>query len=388
VKLLMLTKFVPMPANSGGKQRSLAVLRTLAESGEVTLCAFDDGHADLDAIRRLGVEVHAVPRVGRAGAVSGALRTRSLSAARFWSRALLDRARAVAGSTDPDVVLVAYSQLAPYGPEIPARHRILDLHNVESSLFASYAASAGSPARRLAGAIEQRALERIERRACAAYDTVLVVSETDAERLPGRPRRLLVCPNGTPTRAPLPMGDEPAVVFVGLLGWRPNADAARWFSREVWPRVRGLAPGAHLYLVGREPTPEVRALAGPDITVTGAVPDVDPYLARARVAVAPLLAGGGSRLKILEALGAGRPVVSTAVGAEGLTALAGQGLTIADHPDAFAREVAARLLDPERAQSEGLAGNAAVLARFSWPATLAPLTAELGRLATGAETEL
>jgi glycosyltransferase involved in cell wall biosynthesis len=374
----MVTKFVPAPADSGGKQRSLAVLKTLAAAGDVTLCAIDDGTADLAAIRELGVDVRAVPRPSAATRALGIARTGSISAGRFWSRSLLD---AVRGAVDPppDVLLVVYSQLAPYARHLPARHRILDLQNIESALFRSYAESPTSPLRRVAARFEERALRRIERRAATDFDTVVVVTDADAARLPAMPRRLLVCANGMTERRVLPMGDEPVVAFVGLLGWRPNADAALWLVNEVWPRVRAAVPGAELLLVGRDPSPGVLAAARDDIVVTGTVPDVEPYLARARVTAAPLLAGGGSRLKILESLGSGRPAVATTIGAEGLVDLVGHGLSVADSPDAFADALIARLRDRELAADEGRRGAVEVRGRYGWERTLLPLAEELRR---------
>lgn len=292
----MVTKFLPLPADNGGKRRSLAILRRLAERGEVVLCAFDDGRADRHGLVRLGVELKPVPwRPTLGTAARGLLRRRSVSAGRFFHR---DLAAAVADATaEPtDLLLIGYAQLAPYGRGLPARLRVVDLHNVESTLARRYGHLKG-PILGLPYALEARALERIERRAVQDSDMVLVVSEADRQRLP-KGGNIVVCPNGWDPGEPLPRGDEAVVVFVALLGWAPNADAACWLVGEVWPLVRASCPGARLLLVGRDPTPRVSALATHDIEVTGTVPDVTPYLARSRVALAPLRAGGGSRLKI------------------------------------------------------------------------------------------
>jgi glycosyltransferase involved in cell wall biosynthesis len=157
-------------------------------------------------------------------------------------------------------------------------------------------------------------------------------------------------------------------------------EAATWFTREVWPSVVGAMPEARLQLVGREPAPEVQALAGPTVQVTGTVPDLDPWYARTRVCVAPLLAGGGSRLKILEALAAGRPLVATTIGAEGLEDLVGRGVLVEDDPTAMARAVVDLLGDADRATELGLAGADAVRADHSWSAAVRPL---LDRLPAG-----
>ena len=156
------------------------------------------------------------------------------------------------------------------------------------------------------------------------------------------------------------------------MGWKPNVDAAVWLGREVWPLVRERMPEARLSLVGREPSAEVRALAAPDIEVTGTVPDVRPYLAKARVALAPLRSGGGTRLKVLEALDAGRPIVSTTIGIEGLEDLVGDGALVADDAQGFADQVVELLSDPERAAKAGDVGHRTVADRYAWDRVLAP----------------
>ncbi|MGI4896866.1 MAG: polysaccharide pyruvyl transferase family protein, partial [Janthinobacterium lividum] len=203
-------------------------------------------------------------------------------------------------------------------------------------------------------------------------DLVSVVSAKDVERLPVRPRRLVTALNGWEPRPVLAPADDPVAVFIGVLGWQPNADAAQWLAQQVWPHVRAAMPAARASLVGRNPSPATLALAGNGLTVTGTVPDVQPYLAQARVALAPLRAGGGTRLKILEALAAGRPVVATSVGADGLEDLVGSGVLIADEPREFAARVVELLADPARAEELGRAGATAVAERYSWDHVLTP----------------
>jgi glycosyltransferase involved in cell wall biosynthesis len=374
VRVLFVTKFLPLPANSGGKQRSAALLTRLTRLGDVTVAALDDGTADRAALEALGVQVLSASRPGRLAAGSGALRAGSVSAGRFYSRRLRSAVRMAVHQQEPDVMVVAYAQLAPYAACAPRVPKVLDLHNIESSLFVSYADSRrGLPA--AAALAESRALRRIERRALATYDVVSVVSQVDLARLPAPHPNVLVCPNGWEPSAALPPAADPVVSFVGLMGWTPNVDAAVWLVEAVWPEVRARVPGAQLRLVGRDPAPAVRALAGADISVTGTVPDVTPHLAAARVVVAPLRAGGGSRLKVLEGLDAGRPVVATTVGAEGLERLVGRGVVLADEPATFAEAIVRLLLDPEEAAALGAVGRRAVHASFSWDATLASLLA-------------
>lgn len=369
----MVTKFLPLPDNNGGHQRSLAIARRLAERGDLVLCAYDDGTADRDGLRDLGIDVRAVPwRVTPAQAARGVLATRSVTAGRFWSPALVKAVRGAADEKGIDLLQVEYQQMVPLVLDLSAKKTVLDLHNVESSLVDSYARARRGPSALLYRA-EAAALRRMERRTIGAFDSVVVVSEQERARLSPDLRSVLVCPNGREPSAVLPNAADPTVAFVATMGWAPNVDAALWLGREIWPLVRRRVPDARLLLVGKDPAPAVSELADESIEVTGTVEDVNPYLARARVVVAPLRAGGGTRLKIMEALDVGRPVVSTSLGCEGMEDLVGHGVVVADTAEDQAEAIAALLLDPARAASLGRTGHDAVKAGHSWDTALAPL---------------
>jgi glycosyltransferase involved in cell wall biosynthesis len=376
----MVSKFVPLPDNDGGKQRTLALARRLALGADVVLCAYDDGTADVEGMRRLGVDVRCVPwRPTPARAASGVLRTRSLSSGRFWSGALASEIGRACEEGPVDLLQVEYLQMTPLTRGVAARRRVLDLHNVESALVRSYA-QAGRGPRGLVARIEARALLAMERAVLGTYDTVVVVSERERTRLPRGAGEVLVCPNGRDPDpdGPLAPADTPTAAFVATMGWAPNVDAALWFVGEVWPLVLRRVPAARLLLVGREPAPSVQALASGSVEVSGTVADIRPYLARTRVAVAPLRSGGGTRLKILEALDAGRPMVATSVAVDGLEDLVGEGVVLADDAPGMAEALCALLDDPDRAEALGRAGHDAVAARHSWDAALAPLVSSVG----------
>jgi glycosyltransferase involved in cell wall biosynthesis len=371
----MVTKFVPLPDNDGGKQRVLAVARRLAHGADLVLCAYDDGTADVPGLEQLGIEVRRVPwKPGAARAGRGALKTRSLSAGRFFSPELVAEVRAAAAEGPVDLLQVEYLQMAPVAADVAAARRVLDLHNVESALMRSYARTARGPAALVARA-EAAALSAMERKAARTFDTVLVVSDRERARLAPGFSEVLVCPNGRDPHpsCPLAPSPSPTAAFVATLGWAPNVDAAVWFGREVWPEVLRRLPAARLLLVGRDPAPSVRGLASSSVEVSGTVSDVLPYLAQARVAVAPLRSGGGTRLKILEALDAGRPVVATSVAVDGLEDLIGRGVVVADDAAGMADAVTTLLEDPEAATTLGQVGHDAVVASHSWDAALAPL---------------
>jgi glycosyltransferase involved in cell wall biosynthesis len=378
----MVTKFLPLPADSGGKQRSLAVLQRLASLGDVVLCCFDDERADHAGLARLGVDVRCVPWRPTAPRIArGILHAGSGSAARFWDADLAAIVQRAVAEAPTDLLQVEYSTLAPYLNGVRAPLRVLDFHNIESSLAASYARSA-SALKAVPVWMEAAALRGLEWRSVRNVDVVVVVSDNDRERLPNARGEVLVCPNGWNPTGPLPPAADPVVAFVALLGWRPNADAAVWLVDEVWPLVRARRPDARLLLVGRSPGPRVRRLAAPDITVTGTVPDTRPYLAQARITVAPLLSGGGTRLKVLESLDVGRPVVATPIGAEGLADLVGEGVTVTRTAPAMAEAIVDYLGDPEKATRDGAHGSRAVADRYAWDVVLEPLMRRLGAAST------
>jgi glycosyltransferase involved in cell wall biosynthesis len=186
---------------------------------------------------------------------------------------------------------------------------------------------------------------------------------------------VVVAPNGVDAAAltPSPPGD--AALFVGMLSYGPNRDAMTWFARDVLPRLG--AAGPEVLVAGRDPGPELQALAEgvPRLRLLGFVPDLTPLYARAGVFVNPMRGGGGTRLKMLEAMAAGKAVVSTAIGAEGLALTPGRDVVLADTAAEFADAVRALLADRARAVRLGRAARALVEARYAWDVCLAPLEA-------------
>jgi len=373
----MITKFLPLPDDSGGRQRSLAIARRLAERTDLVLCAYDDGSGDAAGLRALGIDVRSVPwEVTPAKVAKGLWMTHSASAARFWSSGLAKVVQEAASESPIDLLQVEYQQMAPLAAGIPAKCRVIDLHNVESSLMASYA-RAGRGRSAVFSRVEAAALRRVERRTLGDFDHVLVVSQKEKARLPDVARSVLICPNGREPVGLLPASTTRTVAFIATMGWAPNVDAARWLGHEIWPLVVEQVPDAHLLLVGRDPSPDVLAMGGPQIEVTGTVADVAPYLVRSAVVVAPLRAGGGTRLKIMEALDAGRPVVATSVGCDGLEDLIGRGVILAETAQEMADAVVGLLRDPVGASELGRKGHDAVIAEHTWDIALEPLLARL-----------
>jgi glycosyltransferase involved in cell wall biosynthesis len=261
-------------------------------------------------------------------------------------------------------------------PNIPARRvpLVYFAHNVEHLIWKRLADVEPRASRRALLDIEWRKMRRAEARACREARLTIAVSDDDARRLralaPGA--RVAAMPTGVDVEyfRPAPAADVPdRLVFSGSMDWYPNEDAILHFLEATLPRIRQARPGATLTVIGRNPSERLAAAAAavPGVTVTGTVADVRPHIAQGAVYVVPLRVGGGTRLKIFEALAMGKAVVSTTVGAEGLDLEPDRHAILADDPNAFSRAVVALLEDRQRRAALGAAGRALVEARYSWP---------------------
>lgn len=387
--ILAVTSEVPWPLDSGGHLRTYHLISRLAREHDVTLVAPATAASEAsDAMRDAGVDLRAVPlgTTGRVAQGFSALQAAARGDAyvmyrRHYHRQVAAAITATAAGRAPDVLYLDHLDSFVY-PDCGQALTVGDLHNVYSTLLARTADEQSSSIWRRYLAREARLLAAAERRASARAGLLLAVSSLDAAHFRDLGAAdVAVVPNGVDCvrYADLPVGraqGPPVILFLGAMSWAPNASAAEFLARQVLPRVRERVPNARLQIVGREPSDRVKALAHcPGVEVTGAVKDVRPYLESASLLAVPLTAGGGTRLKILEAFAAGLPVVSTPVGCEGIDAGNGRHLLVAD-PSDFAEAVARALAD--RAMLSGLAAEARRLARdrYDWDA--------IGRLASEA----
>lgn len=265
-----------------------------------------------------------------------------------------------------DVVCVEHAGLAPLVAERRAGEAwILTMHNVPSITATQMLRRDLRRRDTWVWRRELVAARRLERAALKLYDVVAVSSHTDAQALPGS---TVVVPNGVDTQrlTPTPLPPEPRLIFTGSLNYRPNVEGLTWFCREVYPAVQDRLPQVQLDIVGRQPVADVSSLAGPSVNVYADVPDIQPFLERARVAVIPLLSGSGTRLKALEAMAAGRPVVGTGVGLAGLEIVHDQHAVIQDAGEALAAAVASLLPDDAKCERLAEAGRALAVEKFDW----------------------
>lgn len=287
--------------------------------------------------------------------------------------ALREAIRRIASAGEVDLCVADFlytTPNVPLGGPVPV---IFFDHNVEHIIWKRLSQVETRPWRRTLLEVEWRKMRWAEARACARATLTIAVSELDRELLaanaPGATIRSI--PTGVDTAFFVPNGwrEAPAsLVFVGSMDWYPNEDAILSFIQAILPGIRWHVPEASLTVVGRNPSLRLRAAAADaGVRVTGTVPDVRPYLSEAAVVVVPLRVGGGTRLKIFEALAMGKAVVATGVGAEGLPLVAGTHYLRGDGPDDFARAVVSLLKDPDRRKALGAVGRRLVEERFAWP---------------------
>ena len=372
--VLLLAAETPLPPNSGARLRTVQLARQLASVFEVELAVLgESGDADGEPFTLI-----AVPhRTSRGRALVGSIR-RPYGAAKAGSRRMeaLVRARRPAVA-QAEALWTMPAALASAGPAV------LDAHNVESELLRRMAIEAPNAAHRLRFAWEARKTAAWEARAARAARAVCVTSDLDAatfEQLGAR--ELVIVPNGVDCRQ-IPYAepaDTPTLIYVGHYGYQPNAAAAIELVNEVLPRVRAARADARARIVGRDPTPALRGRAGGAVEVTGTVADVLPHLREAGVLVVPLRSGGGTRLKILEALAAGVPVVSTPLGVEGLAVRDGEHVLLG-RTSADLAALAHRVLDDrDLAHRLSRAGRNLVERTYDWGVVARPLIALHDRL--------
>jgi len=370
---------LPWPLNSGGHLRAFHLLRAIAGRFRVHLIAASDAPSSsaIDALAAADISAETVV-VRRRTAVDHAIMAAAAAIRRepyvlyrrHLYRAMRRRVTDVCAARRPSILYLDHLDSFTYRACCPSATVVADLHNVYS-LIAQREAEEGSGLLKRYLAREASLLRRAERQVVRNADLVFAVSESEAAyyRQAGG-AEVEVVPNGVDCGAyrMLPTGrpSSSLIVYVGSMSWRPNADAAIFLASSVLPAVRQRCPEARLRIIGRDPGMAVSALGSLDgVEVTGEVEAIAPHLMEAAVLAVPLAVGGGTRLKILEALAAGVPVVSTAVGAEGLDLVSGVHLLIAER-ERFAESIVRLLTDRPFGTARAEAGRTAVREKYDW----------------------
>ncbi len=375
--ILVIAPSWPHPPTWGFATRVFQLAKQLARRNRVSLLAYGGGSSARSRVNAVSI-FESVQLVGHPESVRNrrqaqldSLRSsRSFHLGAFRSDEMHAAVQAMLARRHFDIVQLESSQMGfvlPLGT-VPV---VLDEHNIEFLLLRRLAAVESSIPRKAYGYLEAAKARREEMRAWARSDGTVLTSDADLsvvrQAMPEKPA--CVVPNGVDTEYFHPSDVEPepsTVVFTGAINYRPNTDAVVHFIREVMPRLKRLKPSARFLVVGDGAPGWVIRTAGPDVEFSGRVDDVRVPLNKAAVVVAPLRAGSGTRLKILEALAMAKPIVTTSIGCEGLSVASGEHLEIADDPDAFAQMVARLMSDRDAARDLGRQGRQLVEREYSW----------------------
>lgn len=370
------------PTTRGGQIRTLEMVKRLHARHELHYLAFEDP-ANPEGVRRAGeysVKQYTVPHTApqrgslafAAQVAKGLVSNLPVAVSRWTSPEMRRRLTELLRVERFDAVVCDF--LFPAANFDDPSQFVLFQHNVETIIWQRHAENAPDPLRRAYFELQAKRMFNFERSVCLAASSVVAVSETDAETMQTMfgVSRVSSVPTGVDVDYFNPNGVKAEtvadLVFVGSMDWMPNSDGVLWFVREVLPLIRAKKPDCTVAIVGRQPGPEIRALAEQDrnILVTGTVPDVRPYLWGSKVSIVPLRIGGGTRLKIYEAMAARIPVVSTAVGAEGLAVESPVHIRLADQPSMFAEACLRLLNDTAERQHVADAAWQLVSSRLSW----------------------
>jgi len=382
-RLLFIAHRVPYPPDKGERVRALHEIQALAEQFRVTVAALAHSPEDRAAARELEPWSERVVTASAGGAVglvrgaAGLLRGASVTEGYFRSRRLGRLLKHEAARRPFDVVLAYSSSSLPYALTVPAGARVADLVDADSAKWAAYAEASRWP-RSWFYRREARGVRRLEQQALRHCDAVVLVSRAEADALGAGSDRVLPVGNGVDTETfrpqARPADAPPTLVFTGTMDYRPNVEGVRWFAEAIWPALRRERPDLRFVIVGRDPAPAVRRLAErPGIDVTGAVPDVRPYLAGSTLAVAPLLTARGIQNKVLEAMAMGRAVVASPAALEGLDVEPAVEVIEAQPPEAWQRQILDLLQNDARRQDVERAARRRVERDYTWSARLKPL---------------
>lgn len=398
-RILFLTPHLPYPPHQGGALRNYGLIQGLVERGhELALLSFREPEQDDVSNTPLG-ELCSPAQTVIAPVRTVSNRLRDLAAGhadmtrRFWSGSFADvlKHMLIAHQFDvvhmdielteylplmqhyaPDTVLVYDALNAEY--DLQQRIAMQDLRTLKRLPFAGYSL------------IQARRLRRVESKLCEAVDQVFACSQVDADKLATLPHStpVDVIPNAITVGDYAATADDvnlqrPALVFTGKMDFRPNVDAALWFAEEILPLIQREEPAAHFTIVGQKPHARLDVLRERnDITLTGFVSAIQPYIAAADVYVAPLRMGSGTRFKLLESMALGQAIVSTRIGAEGLDAQDGEQLILADTAQEFADRVLMLMRDKDLKEHLAVQGRQFVTEHYDWSAIIPRVEAGYG----------
>ncbi len=389
-KVLVLTGALPYPLITGAKIRTFNLLKKLAGEFDIdllTIITDESERRHIAEIEKHGVGCHYLIMPGLAGrckkaidAVMSYVWPDPYLTRHYHIRAYREKLDELLAAKTYDVIHCDSISMTLNLRGLDKSRLILTQHNIEQVIWAGYVKRAGNPVAHIYYQNQHRKVQRLENSLNDTYGHVVTVSANDKQILSQfyPDDRIVVVENGVDPviyGGDTPLVKRSGIVFTGSLDWIPNIDGLTWFACDVYPFLRATVPGLQVKIVGRRPSPRLLDVLSTRtaVTVHADVPEIQPYLHGARVMIVPLHIGGGSRLKILEAMASGLPVVSTSKGAEGLDVAPDKNILIADEPEKFAKALLDVMNDDSLHDRLAAAGLELIGARYSWDKVTRPL---------------
>ncbi len=385
MKILWLKTELLHPVDKGGKIRTYQMLKELKNNHHITYLTLDDGTAETDALAKASEYAHETITVAHPTAAkfsakfyfelaNNLVSKLPYALQKYVSAEMRETTEKLAARENFDVVVCDFLTPAVNLPANLNAATLLFQHNVEAMIWRRHFEVADSAPKKAFMKMQWRRMFEYEKESCRHFDWVAAVSKEDADtmRREYNIKNVSDIPTGVDTEFFAPGGDVEKnqfnIVFTGSMDWLPNEDAIQWFTEEILPLVRRQIPQASLTIVGRNPFPSLIELSKKDssIVVTGRVPDVRPFMEKASIYVVPIRIGGGTRLKIYEAMAMELPMVSTTIGAEGLPIADGEEILLRDTPQEFAEAVVKLLQDKNIAKKIGERAAQTVREEFGW----------------------
>lgn len=386
MKILFLSQRVPYPPNKGDKLRSFNIIKHLSRNHKISLLCLSDNAAERKYAEELSsyccsVDIVVMSKLqSRLQSIFALFSSRPLTCGYFCSEALKTLVAGRLQSEAPDLVLVYCSSMAQYVEHLPDIPKLLDFVDIDSEKWSMYARYARFPMKHLYR-LESRRLRKYEAVLAESFQHSFFVSEQEAadfKKLVSPFSTISPVQNGVDCEMFKPSSaqyDKSSLVFTGAMDYFANIEAIRFFVAEILPLIRNSVPRVTLTIVGSNPSEEIRSLPGkyPNITVTGSVDSVQPYVVNAAVFVAPMRIARGVQNKILEAMAMGVPVVTTSSGFEGISAVPGRDIFVENEPERFARQVVQLMSDDRLRGAVSKCARNTVEEYYSWSANLAKL---------------
>ncbi len=380
MKILWISPKLPYPPESGDKLRQFNLIRELSSNVEISLMAFTlTRHEESLA----GYMERFCPRIktfffdefSQLKRIRAIITSPNPYYVSRYQRADVNNYMINELETfQPDLIQIEHTYLAEYLRRIPShlkRPSVLTKHNIDADLALQTCNFADSLVKKVFWWLEWKKMAFYEPRADRLFSSIIVMSETDKAAILKReqpPGATHVVENGVDTRKlrPFSPSRQPVLLFIGALDYLPNQDAAIYICREILPLLKNILPEIRILIVGRKPSSEILSLASETVEVHGDVPEVESFYERSSIAIVPLRAGSGSRLKILEAMALGRPVVSTSKGAEGLEIEPGKDFMLADDPQTFVKSIRDLLVDQKLYEKIANRARQTVESKYDW----------------------